>query len=288
MTGAERGILLLCCSLGDGLSPLTLAQYRALGKLVRQHRGPDEADRDLTREDLLAIGCSEAEAGRILSLLDRQTLLDRRLRQWKAQGIEVCTRLSPDYPVRLTEKLGDDAPPVLFLRGDRSILTQAGIALVGSRDLTPVGAEYALAVGHLAAETGHVLISGNARGADQTAQNACLAKGGTVLAFVADSLVKHPVRERVLYVSEDGPDLAFTSGRALRRNRLIHSAAPWTFAAQCSYGTGGTWDGSLRNLRRGWSQLLVPDDGSRAAEELCRLGAVTVNLEQLKKTFALN
>lgn len=274
--------MLLCCRLSDGLQPLTLSQYRKLGELVRKHGAPEDPDRDLTAADLTAIGLGTAETERILRLLDRDALLDRSLAEWKRKKISVCTVKSPEYPRKLLKKLADDAPPVLFLRGDVSLLNRDGIALVGSRDLTLQGELIAEQVGRMAARKGLVLISGNARGADQTAQNAALRMCGCVVSFVADSLMQHPIRARTLWVSEDGPDVHFSAARALRRNRLIHCAGDRTYVAQCTHGRGGTWDGSCRNLHHGWSQLLVPEDGSSAVKELLRFGAVPIPADEFQ------
>lgn len=283
MTPAEQGLLLLCCKLEDDILPLTYAQFRKLGERVRASRKPEDADRELCAEDLEQIGCSPAEADRILLLLSRQKYLEGWLADWRRQGITAVTLQSEHYPWRLRERLKEDAPTALFLLGDESLLDRTGIALVGSRDLTPDGIAFAAEVGRLAARSGHVLISGNARGADQTAQEACLEAGGSVVSFVADRLLGKKPRERVLYVGEDGPGWGFTSYRALRRNRLIHSAGIATFVAQCTHGKGGTWDGTTRNLQRGWSPVYIRDDGTKASKELCALGAKPISVEVLKK-----
>ena len=75
---------------------------------------------------------------------------------------------------------------------------------------------------------------------------------------------------KVLYLSEEGFDLEFSSLRALSRNRCIHALGIAAIAAQCSLRTGGTWDGSVKNLRFGWSPLYVFDDGSESAKLLSR------------------
>ena len=281
MTGPERGILLLCCRLSDGLQPLTLAQYRKLGELVRKHGAPEDPDRDLTAADLTETGLGAAETERILRLLDRDALLDRSLAEWKRKKISVCTVKSPEYPQRLLKKLADDAPPVLFLRGDVSLLNRDGIALVGSRDLTLQGELIAEQVGRMAARKGLVLISGNARGADQAAQKACLQAGGCVMSFVADRLMKQIPQNRVLYLSEESPERSFSALRALRRNRLIHAAGSSTFVAQVTEGSGGTWSGAVKNLQAGWSPLYVHADGSSGAKALTERGAKPVTLHQL-------
>ena len=282
MTGAERGFLLLCCHLGDPQRrPLTVAQFRKLARLVRAgEKSPD--DRDLEPGDLMALGYGKDESRRIVELFAGEALLDRYLQKARRAGCVPLTWLTPGYPQRLLEALGDDAPACLWARGDLSILDRDGIALVGSRDLNPENQRFAHQAGQEAAEQGLVLISGNARGADRTAQNAALASGGQVISIVADELQNHAIRDNVLYLSEEGFDLEFSAQRALSRNRCIHALGHAAIAAQCSLQTGGTWDGSVKNLRFGWSPLCVFDDNSESARLLEQMGAVKIGFEDLK------
>ena len=282
MTGAERGFLLLCCHLGDPQRrPLTVAQFRKLARLVRAgEKSPD--DRDLEPGDLMALGYGKEESRRIVELFAGEALLDRYLQKARRAGCVPLTWLTPGYPQRLLEALGDDAPACLWARGDLSILDRDGIALVGSRDLNPENQRFAHQAGQEAARQGLVLISGNARGADRTAQNAALASGGQVISIVADELQNHAIRDNVLYLSEEGFDLEFSAQRALSRNRCIHALGHAAIAAQCSLQTGGTWDGSVKNLRFGWSPLCVFDDGSESARLLEQMGAVKIGFEDLK------
>ena len=148
--------------------------------------------------------------------------------------------------------------------------------------------EFAREVGRQAALQGYVLVSGNARGADRTAQESCLAAGGDVIAVVADELDRYAPKAHMLYVSEDGFDLPFSSQRALSRNRLIHCMGIRTFVAQSGYQRGGTWDGTVKNLRFGWSQVFCFEDGSAAAGLLRDMGAEGVNLEDLHNFNALD
>jgi hypothetical protein len=86
----------------------------------------------------------------------------------------------------------------------------------------------------------------------------------------------------MLYLSEDGFDLDFSAQRALSRNRCIHALGIAAIAAQCSLATGGTWDGSVKNLRLGWSELAVFDDGSESAHLLEQMGASKIGFSDLK------
>ena len=282
MTGAERGFLLLCCHLGNPeRRPLTVAQFRKLSRRVREaEKAP--GDRELALSDLTRLGYGKPEAEQILSLFSEEDLLDRYLRKAEKAGCIPLTPLSPGYPRRLWEALGDDAPACLWARGDLTLLLKAGIALVGSRDLHPENREFARQAGLEAAKQDLILISGNARGADRTAQEAALAANGKVISILADRLTDHEPRENLLYLSEEGFDLEFSAQRALSRNRCIHAMGLAAIAAQCSLRTGGTWDGSVKNLRFGWSPLYVFDDGSESAELLTEMGAVKIGFEELK------
>ena len=282
MTGAEQGFLLLCCHLGcPERKPLTAAQFRKLARRVRDaEKAPD--DRELERSDLTGLGYSPEDAERILGLLGENALLERYLAKAAKHGCVPLTRLTPGYPKRILEALGDDAPGCIWARGDLSLLGRPGIALVGSRELQPENERFARQVGIEAAVQGLTLISGNAKGADRTAQDACSASGGGVVSIVADRLTDHVPVGNILYLSEEGFDLEFSAQRALSRNRCIHALGLSTIAAQCSLKTGGTWDGSVKNLRFGWSPLCVFDDGSEGAKLLCEMGAQPIRFEELK------
>ena len=86
----------------------------------------------------------------------------------------------------------------------------------------------------------------------------------------------------ILYLSEEGYDLEFSSQRALSRNRCIHALGLSAIAAQCSMQTGGTWDGSVKNLRFGWSPLYIFGDGSESADLLEQMGAEKIGFEELQ------
>ena len=161
------------------------------------------------------------------------------------------------------------------------------VSLVGSRDINSKNAEFAREAGRQAAIQGYTLVSGNARGSDRTAQEACLAAGGTVVCVLADSLEKRPLRENVLYLSEENFDDEFSAQRALSRNRCIHALGQKTLVAQSSLQHGGTWNGTVKNLRFGWSPVFCFDDESPASQLLCRMGAVPVKMEVLSDLSAL-
>lgn len=287
MTPREEGFLLLSCAFGDPeRNPLTGPQLRVLAQRVR-HMGCPQEDRALTSGDLAALGYSPEDAGRILSLLEGQPQLGAYLRRGKALGCVPLTRISVPYPPRLREALGLDAPACLWARGDVEILQNRMIALVGSRDLLSANREFAQAVGRQAALQGYTLVSGNARGADCAAQEACLQAGGSVVSIVADALSAHRPQDRLLFLSEAGYDEAFSAQRALSRNRCIHALGNVTFVAQATLNHGGTWSGTVKNLYRGWSQVYCFRDGSEASGALVQMGADWATAASLDNLSAL-
>lgn len=287
MNPKEQGFLLLTSHLGDpARRVLTVAQLRTLAVRMQSVQKP-QTDGELTADDLRAIGYDRESAERIVRLMNDNLLLERYLQRGVRQDCAPVARISADYPDRLWKQLGLDCPGCLWAKGDVDILRLPAVALVGSRELEEKHRAFAVEVGKQAALQGYALISGNARGADRTAQEACLSFGGRVISVVADELQKQPLQRNVLYLSEDGFDLPFTSQRALSRNRIIHALAQKAFVARCSLGKGGTWDGTVKNLRHNWSSVFCYDDGSAACRELEQMGAVMIETDDLRDLTAI-
>lgn len=282
MTGAEAGFLLLTSHLGNPeRKVLTSAQLRILSSRVQMAEKQD-LQRELEQQDLIAMGYGREMAERMLKLFSEEELLHHYCRKGEKQGCVPLTRITAQYPSRLWSKLGEETPGCLWCKGDVSLLAQPKVALVGSRDILQRNCDFAAEVGRQAALQGYVLVSGNARGADQCAQQACLRAGGRVISVVADCLAEKQEKQNVLYISEDEYDAPFSAQRAISRNRVIHALAQMTFVAQCGYKEGGTWDGTAKNLRHGWSNVFCFADGTPVMELLQQLGAEQISITDLK------
>ena len=282
MTGAERGFLLLTSRMGDpGRKVLTVSQFRTLAERMH-HAGHASEERELKLRDLTDLGYGREMAERILRLLGDEALMCHYISRGKRLDCIPVTRITEGYPLILRQRLGLDSPGTLWAKGDLALLGLPAISLVGSRELREENHAFAQAVGHYAAKQGVVLVSGNARGADCTAQKACLDAGGKVISIVADELWKHPVQENLLCLSEEEYDSPFTAQRALSRNRCIHALGRMVFVAQSGLKKGGTWDGTAKNLRFGWSPVACFRDGSVASRELEQMGAYLIGMDDLK------
>jgi len=99
-----------------------------------------------------------------------------------AAGVEIVTIDDACYPQQLKQIY--DPPLVLYVRGQVEVISQPGIALVGTRHPTPYGSGMAERLACDLAAHGLVIISGMARGVDTAGhRGAIAAKGKTVAVF---------------------------------------------------------------------------------------------------------
>ena len=99
-----------------------------------------------------------------------------------AAGVEIVTIDDSCYPQQLKQIY--DPPLVLYVRGQVEVISQPGIALVGTRHPTPYGSGMAERLACDLAAHGLVIISGMARGVDTAGhRGAIAAKGKTVAVF---------------------------------------------------------------------------------------------------------
>lgn len=142
----------------------------------------------------------------------------------RATGYEL-----PGFPKRLNHL--HHPPPLLFLRGDSSLLDAPAVAVVGSRKASEYGRGMARSMGEGLARGGVAVVSGLALGIDGAAHRGALAAGGGTIAVLGCGPdVTHPpshrrlfqgILERGLVVSEFLPGEAPLPHHFPRRNRLI-------------------------------------------------------------------
>ena len=99
-----------------------------------------------------------------------------------AAGATLISLDDPAYPPRLKEIY--DPPLALYARGNTDVLTQPGIAMIGTRHPTPYGIGMAERLACDLAMQGLVIISGMARGVDTACHRGAIsAKGKTIAVF---------------------------------------------------------------------------------------------------------
>jgi DNA processing protein len=98
----------------------------------------------------------------------------------RSPGTRFVPITDPEFPAGLADLPG--SPPFLFVRGELPALPAVGVAVVGSRAVSPEGRVLAREVSSLLAHTGSVVVSGLATGVDGEAHCACLDAGGITVA----------------------------------------------------------------------------------------------------------
>jgi len=128
------------------------------------------------------------------------------LRSRAQQEIDALARLDgamvtfgdESYPVLLRQLV--DPPPVLFLRGDMSLLAEPAVAIVGSRAATGYGRMAAGKIAEGLGAAGVVVVSGMAMGIDSSAHGGALRSGGKTIAVLGSGLdVIYPPQNKKLY-----------------------------------------------------------------------------------------
>jgi DNA processing protein len=164
----------LAISLTPGLGP-TKAR-----KLV-EHFGSAEAVFHASLTELEGTGIQAVSAQSIATGKSAE-LAREEIARVAGAGVTVVTGEDSCYPPRLKEIY--DPPLVLYVRGNPEVLTQPGIAMVGTRHPTPYGSGMAERLACDLASQGLLIISGMARGVDTASHRGAIsAKGKTVAVF---------------------------------------------------------------------------------------------------------
>jgi len=145
-------------------------------------------------------------------------------------GVEFVRAGSPGYPAFLTVALGDQAPLLLFYRGNEALLESPGAGIVGTRKPTREAGRLAAASAELFAGEGIPVVSGGAAGVDLAAHEAALKSDGSTIVILPEGLqIYDPpsvlragvAHGQVLLVSEFLPTDGWQTHRAMTRNRTI-------------------------------------------------------------------
>jgi len=202
-------------SLTQGLGPTKTR------KLVEHFGGPEAVFRasltELESTGIQAVSAQSIATGKSAELAREEIA--------KAASAEV-TILSlddPSYPSRLKEIY--DPPLILYVRGNPALLTQPGIAMVGTRHPTPYGSGMAERLSCDLAAQGLVIISGMARGVDTASHRGAIsAKGKTVAVFGTGVDVLYPKENSRL-----AEQILATGGALISEFALGTFAAPQNF-----------------------------------------------------------
>jgi DNA processing protein len=212
-------------------------------------------------------------------------------RQGRAAGARLLVHGGDDYPRALIDI--PDAPPVLWAKGDLSLLNIPAIGMVGARNASSLGIRMARRLGQGLSEAGFTVVSGLARGIDTAAHEAALDGEGRTLAVMAGGIdVIYPaendglaqaIDEKGCRISEHPPGLEPQARHFPLRNRIVAGLSRAVIVVEAAAKSGSLITARAA-LDYGREVMAVPghpfDARASGCNMLIRDGAVLVRSAQ--------
>ncbi|MDD5529459.1 MAG: DNA-processing protein DprA [bacterium] len=225
-----------------------------------------------------------------------------------SQGFELIPITSPEYSKTLKQNLkAAHSPALLYIKGNKKILYEKSIAIVGSRDAGKNSLEFTDNIAKLASKDFKVIVSGFAKGVDKQALDSAIKYTGQSIIVLPQGITtfssgfkkyyRQIVDGNILVLSVFHPKAVWSAGLAMARNPVIYGLADEIFVAESSQ-KGGTWSGVVDGLRKGRKiYVRQPEPNEKNANNLLiQKGAIPVdfngvenpNSEQMATTSIVN
>lgn len=209
------------------------------------------------------------------------------LKEWQKiqnRGVNLVGLREKNYVKKLSKI--QDPPPVLYFKGNSSILNKPSVAVIGARGCSNYGSLVAKELGRQLANMGIVVVSGMARGVDSICQSACLEHGGASIGVLGSGVeVCYPPENKALYdrlqvqgaiVSENLPFTKPSPGLFPLRNRIISGLADVVVVVEAREKSGTLITVDMA-LEQGKEVYAVPgritDNVSKGCNRLIKQGA---------------
>ncbi len=170
----------------------------------------------------------------------------RRIDAWREEGIELLTVLHAGYPENLRAVC--DRPPLLFVRGQLHPGDFRSVAVIGSREATPVGQALARQIARALVDAGYTVTSGLAAGIDAAAHAEAIARDGRTVAVIGTGLrrcypaenvdLQRRIAGRGAVISQFWPDAPPRRENFPLRNSLMSGMSLATVIVQATERSG--------------------------------------------------
>jgi DNA processing protein len=221
-----------------------------------------------------------------------------------SQGYDLIPLNSSNYPKTLKNNLKlKFAPPLLYVKGNKKLLHDDTIAIVGSRKASPTSLEFTRNIAQNATRKYQCVVSGGAKGVDQTALEESMKVNGHSILVLPQGILtfssgmkkyyKHIIEGNLLILSTFFPKAGWNTGFAMGRNKYIYGLSKEIYVAE-SDSKGGTWSGVLEGLKAERTiYIRNPNDDEKNANDVLILkGGKAVDMngnviesDQLDKTL---
>lgn len=216
-----------------------------------------------------------------------------------SQGYELIPITSPEYSKTLKRNLkATHSPAILYVKGNKQILHEKSIAIVGSRAAEEKSLDFTDNIAKLASKDYKVIVSGFAKGVDKQALDSAIKYKGQSIIVLPQGITtfnsgfktyyKQIVDGDVLVLSTFPPKAPWSTGLAMARNPIIYGLADEIYVAESSE-KGGTWSGVVDGIRKG-RKIFVrkPEPNEKNANhQLIQKGAIPVDFNGLENPNAV-
>jgi DNA processing protein len=269
------------------MSELSEAERRDWLRLARtENVGPVTFDQLIRRfgtpaRALSALPELAQRGGRRIALAS-EAAVDKELADGAALGARLIAACEPAFPQALAAL--DPPPPLIWVRGRPELLDRPCVAIVGARVASAAGQRFARGLAAELGQSGHVIVSGLARGIDAAAHEGAMPTGtAAVLGGGVDDI--YPPEHAALYgriaetgcvISESEPGRAAVARDFPRRNRIISGLSRAVVVVEAEMRSGSLITARLA-AEQGREVLAVPgsplDPRAKGTNDLIRQGA---------------
>jgi len=130
--------------------------------LLQRYKTPEKLW-NASKEELISLGISEKKAEKITKIEYKQNL-DKYIEYMRKTGIHLITINSEYYPYALKNIY--DPPIAIYVKGNKEILNNFAIAIVGCRKASKYGEDISKNFAYELSKANINIISGGARGID--------------------------------------------------------------------------------------------------------------------------
>ena len=178
--------------------------------------------------------------------------------QLAKQQISMILETSADYPMQLKSVLGDTCPPVLFVKGNKKLLSEASVGFCGSRKVSSKGISITAQCAEQLVDHDITVVSGYASGTDLAAHSAAMIHGGNTVFVLAEGILRYSMKQAVrkhltpdnhVFISQFTPQALWSVGNAMKRNSVIIGLSKAMILVE-SGKKGGTFAAGEEALRR--------------------------------------
>lgn len=274
----------------EGLNP------KLLNYLLKEYKNP-KTIWEKTKEELIKDGIKEIYVREIIDSKYRIEL-EKYLNYMSKNDIEIINIYDKEYPDKL--KLIYDPPIVLYIKGNKKILNEKSVAIVGCRLPTKYGENIAKKIAYNLSINNINIISGLAKGIDTCSHKGCLKAKGKTIAIVGCGLDRvYPEENKLLFKNIINNGGAIISEYVIgtkplaqnfpRRNRIISGLSNGVVVVEAKEKSGTLITADFA-LEQGKEVYAVPGNitsfNSYGTNKLIKQGAkVVTNIQDILEDF---